>query len=61
MRIGLDTVTYIVSNPDWGMAPTRVPVFQAVSERIRELLQLEAKSQETTLAFHVTPGTPDFS
>ena len=60
VRIGLDTVTFIVSNPDWSMAPQLSSVFEAVSERVRELLQLKPRSQETTLAFHVTPGTADF-
>jgi len=60
VRIGLDSVTFIVSNPDWGMAPQLASVFEAVSERIREILQLVPKSQETILAFHVTPGSADF-
>jgi hypothetical protein len=60
VRIGLDTVTFIVSNPDWSLAPQLSSVFEAVSERIREILQLKPKSQETTLAFRVTPGTTDF-
>jgi len=60
VRIGLDTVTFIAANPDWGMAPQLVSVFDQISGSIRETLKIVPKWQETTLAFHVTPGTADF-
>jgi hypothetical protein len=60
VRIGLDSVTFSMANPDWGMVPELVPVFEAVSQRIREILRMEPKSQEATLAFHVPPGAADF-
>jgi hypothetical protein len=60
VRIGLDTVTFIAANPDWEMAPQFVPIFDQISERVRGLLGIAPKSQEATLAFHVTPGASDF-
>ena len=60
VRIGLDTVTFIAANPNWGMAPQLVSIFDHVSDSIRELLKTAPKWQETTLALHVTPGTADF-
>jgi len=60
VRIGLDSVTFIASNPDWSMAQQLIPVFEGIARRIQEILQAEPKWQESTLAFHVTPGTADF-
>lgn len=60
VRIGLEAITFIAANPDWGTAPELVRVFTQVSDHIREILQVPPKSQEATLAFHVTPGAADF-
>lgn len=60
VRIGLDMVTFIVSNPDWGMVPQLLPVIDAISQALHDVVHAKPKSQETTLAFHVTPGTADF-
>lgn len=60
VRIGLDSITFIVANPDWEMAPQLVSVFEAVSERIREVRRIKPRLQETTLGFHVTPEGTDF-
>jgi hypothetical protein len=60
VRIGLDAVTFIAANPHWSMAPQLIPLFDEVSEKVRDLVGVAPKSQEATLAFHVTPGTSDF-
>ena len=60
VRIGLDSVTFNLVNPDWAMLPQLIPVFDAVSQRVREIVRLKPKAQETTFAFHVTAGTTDF-
>lgn len=61
VRIGLDTVTFIAANPYWELGPQLVPVFDQVSGQIRNVVGSAPKSQEATLAFHVTPGTSDFA
>jgi len=60
VRIGLDTVTFIVANPSWEAAPRLVAVFDQVSGEIRNVVGASPKSQEATLAFHVSPGSLDF-
>ena len=60
VRIGLDAITFIAANPHWGMAPELLQVFAQVAETIREIVQVGPKSQESTLAFHVTSGIIDF-
>jgi hypothetical protein len=60
VRIGLDTVTFIAANPDWGIAPQLVAVFDQISGQIHNVVEVSPKSQEATLAFHVSPGTEDF-
>jgi hypothetical protein len=60
VRVGLDVVTFIAANPDWGLAPQLVPTFDHIAEQIRNLVGASPKSQEAILAFHVTPGTADF-
>jgi hypothetical protein len=60
VRIGLDMVTFIATNPYWQVAPQLSSVFDQVSEEIRQILGTLPKSQEAVLAFHVTPGSADF-
>jgi hypothetical protein len=60
VRIGLDTVTFVATNPYWELATQLVPVFDEVSSRIRKVVGVGPKSQDATLAFHVTPGKSDF-
>lgn len=60
VRIGLDTVTFIAANPNWEQAPRLVQIFDGVSARIREVLQIRPAFQEATLSFHVTQGSTDF-
>jgi hypothetical protein len=60
VRIGLDTVTFIAANPAWEIAPQLANIFDQVSCSIRETLKTSPRWQETTLAFHVTPGAADF-
>jgi hypothetical protein len=60
IRIGLDAITFIAANPDWGMAPELIRVFDQSAEQIWKMLHRVPDSQEATLAFHVTSGTTDF-
>lgn len=59
IRIGLDTVTYIAANPDWSMAPQLVELFDTTSALVQKFLGQIPKSQNLTLAFHVTVGDLD--
>jgi hypothetical protein len=43
VRIGLDTVTFIAANPDWGKAPQLVSIFDRISDNIRETLRTVPK------------------
>jgi hypothetical protein len=60
VRIGLDTVTFIAANPYWAQTPELIPLFDQLSDRIRDVVGALSKFQEATLAFHITPGTSDF-
>lgn len=60
VRVGLDTVTFIVANPNWTVTPQLIPVLDRLSETIRKVVGASAKLQEATLAFHVTKGSSDF-
>jgi hypothetical protein len=59
IRVGLESVTYIVANPDWRIAPQLVEPFDSVSANIQEFTSETPNSQQMTLAFHVAPGTVD--
>ena len=61
VRIGLATVTFVVRNPCWEMAPRLVFALDLASGGIRDVVGCPPNSQEATLAFHVTPGTSDFA
>lgn len=59
IRVGLETVTYIVANPDWSMAPQLVELFDTVSATLSKFVEQVPASQQFTLAFHVTGGAID--
>jgi hypothetical protein len=59
VRVGLDRVTYVAQNPDWGMALRLVELFDGVSTKIQKFVGNTPESQQVTLAFHVIPGTID--
>jgi len=59
--IGLDTLTFRTTNPDWSMAPDLVRLFDTSLELLQNLVRISIKSQECTIAFHVTPGSGDIS
>ena len=58
-RIGLDAVVFNVANPDWGMAPDLVQVFDRIADIICGIVHARPTSQKAILAFHVTAGTID--
>ncbi|HEY2467768.1 MAG TPA: hypothetical protein VGI45_07990 [Terracidiphilus sp.] len=59
IRVGLETVTYVVANPDWSMAPQLVELFDTVSATLSKFVEQVPASQQFTLAFHVTSGEID--
>ncbi len=61
IRIGLDAVSYIAINANWGMATQLFEVFDHVSERTIEIIGRQPEFQEATLAFHVTAAAVDFT
>ena len=54
VKIGLDNLTFVAGNPDWGMAPQFVELFDGISSRVWRQVGVQPVSQEITLAFHVT-------
>jgi hypothetical protein len=60
VRISLDSITFVASNPHWAMVSELIPVLERVSSSIRTVVGEAPKQQEATLAFHVTAGTADF-
>ena len=60
VRIALDSVTFLAANPNWPEAPQLVQFFDVVSSQVRDVVGVAPRSQESTLSFHVTPGTLDF-
>jgi hypothetical protein len=61
IQIGLDGVTFKVANPDWGMAPKLVPLFDDVSAVVKSTVQQSPVKQEVALAFHVTQGEKNWT
>ena len=61
MRVGLDTLTFIVANPVWEKATELASVFDRMSVAAHEVVGSMPARQEAILAFHVTPGTADFA
>jgi hypothetical protein len=55
--VGLDKLTFHTANPDWEMAPELVRLFDASLELFENFVKSSIKSQECTIAFHVTPGS----
>jgi hypothetical protein len=60
VRIGLDSVTFMASNPDWELAPKLIGLFDEISDLIHRVVEVSPKYQEAILAFHVTAGKLDF-
>ena len=61
VRIGLDSVTFVAANPYWQKADELSLRFDQISSHITRVAGCSPSSQETTLAFHVTPGSLDFA
>jgi hypothetical protein len=60
IRVGLDTLTFIVANPVWEKAPELASVFDRMSTAAHDVIGSTPLRQEAMLAFHVTPGVADF-
>ena len=60
VRIGLNVVTFMAANPNWELAPRLVEAFDQISHLICRVVGASPKSQEATLAFHVSAGNVDF-
>lgn len=61
VRIGLDSATFVAANPYWQKADELSLRFDQISAHIAKVVGCSPSSQETTLAFHVTPGSLDFA
>lgn len=61
VRIGLDSATFVAANPYWQKADQLSLLFDGMSSHIAKIVGCSPSSQETTLAFHVTPGLLDFA
>lgn len=61
VRIGLDSATFVAANPYWQKADQLSLRFDQISSHIAKVVGCPPSSQETTLAFHVTPGSLDFT
>jgi hypothetical protein len=60
VRIGLDTMTFIAMHPAWEIAPELTAAFELVSSDLADVVGASPTSQQSTLSFHLTPGTSDF-
>jgi len=54
IRVGVDSIIFRTSNPDWEMAPQLVLLFDTVLDQLKSFVLVPIKSQEATLAFHAT-------
>jgi hypothetical protein len=61
ITVGLDKLTLYTVNPDWGMAPELVRLFESSVELFRNFVKSSIKSQECTIVFHVTPGSSNLA
>jgi hypothetical protein len=60
VRVAIDNVTFIASNPNWEMAPQLARLFEGVANLIQEVVARAPASQDAVLALHVMPGLADF-
>ena len=60
VKIGLDTLTYSVANPDWRDAPDLVSIFEQIASAVCDIVRLSPQRQETTLVLHVRSESVDF-
>ena len=61
LRLGLDSVIFSVSNPDWSEAPALTELFGQSLATIREAGSVNVTSQEVALVMHVRAGKVPFS
>lgn len=61
VRLGLDSATFVAANPYWQKADQLSLLFDRMSSHISKIAGCLPSLQETTLAFHVTPGSLDFA
>ena len=59
--IGLDTLIFRSTNPDWRMAEKLVSLFDTASTAVQKVVVSLPKKQEAVIAFHVSPGNLDFN
>jgi hypothetical protein len=60
IRLTLDSIVFVAANPNWEEAPQVVGVFEQASSVVCGLAGATPASQDSTLWFHVSPGTFDF-
>jgi len=60
IQVGVGGLTMNVLNPDWSRAPQFISLFQTGVDTLKTTVGQEFQSQQTTLGFHVRPGTKPF-
>jgi hypothetical protein len=60
IQVGIGGLTMNALNPDWSRAPQFISLFQTGVDAVTATVGQELRSQQTTLGFHVKPGTRPF-
>jgi hypothetical protein len=61
LRVTLDSITFLFSNPSWEMVDQITKLVEVVSAQIHSLVQQSPVSQKSTLLIHVALGSLDFA
>lgn len=60
VQLGIAGVNANALNPDWSRAPQFISLFQTAVDTLKAVVAQELEPQQTTLGFHITPGTKPF-
>ena len=60
IQVGVAGLTMNVLNADWSRAPQFVSLLQTGVDTLKATIGQDLQSQQTTLGFHVRPGTKPF-
>jgi hypothetical protein len=60
VTLGVDRLAFKLNNPDWDMAERVVELFDGVVDALKSTISAPIKTQESTLAFHVSQGEFDY-
>jgi hypothetical protein len=59
IRLGVNSLVFHSTNPDWGMAEKLVALFDKVTKVTQESTSIQPQKQDSAVAFHISTGSID--